>query len=131
MKKWMIILLFTGGKTFGQSFTLDEINALARQNYPLIKQQDLVNKTKDISIENLGKSFLPQVTLSGQATYQSEVTGFKLQGFTFEPLTPDQYRVVADVDQMVYDGGVIKQQKQLQQLNADVQQQQVEVELYQ
>ena len=113
MKKWMFIFLFTGGKLFSQSFTLDEVNALARQNYPLIRQQDLINRTRDISVDNLGKRFLPQVTFSGQATYQSEVTNitFPASGIKIEPLSRDQYKAVADVNQLVYDGGVIKQQK--------------------
>jgi len=133
MKKWMFIFLFTGGKLFSQSFTLDEVNALARQNYPLIRQQDLINRTRDISVDNLGKRFLPQVTFSGQATYQSEVTNitFPASGIKIEPLSRDQYKAVADVNQLVYDGGVIKQQKAVQELTADVQQRQVDVELYQ
>src|SRR5213078_2438308 len=51
-----------------QTLTLDEVNNLARQNYPLIKQKDLIRQTADISIENLGKAHLPQITLSGQAS---------------------------------------------------------------
>ena len=133
MKKWIIAILFISSKTFSQSFTLEEINTLAKKNYPLIKQQDLVNRTRDISVANLRKNFLPQISLSGQATYQSEVTNieFPVQGLKIEPLSKDQYKILADVNQLVYDGGVIKQQQQVQQLNADVQQQQIEVELYQ
>ena len=132
MKKWFVILLLTCSKTFGQSFTLDKVNELARQNYPLIKQQELINKTRDISIENLQKNFLPQFSLSGQATYQSDVTqvAIPIAGVTIDPLNKDQYKLLADVNELVYDGGVIKQQKQLQQINAEVQQQQVDVELY-
>ncbi len=133
MKKWLFIFLITGTKVFGQSFTLEKINELAKQNFPLIKQQDLVNQTRDISVENLQKNFLPQFKLSGQATYQSAVTELKIpiQGVHIETLNKDQYKVLADVNQLIYDGGVIKQQKEIQQLNADVQQQQIEVEFHQ
>lgn len=132
MKKWLLILLLTGSKGFSQSYTLEKMNELARQNYPLIKQQDLVNKTRDISVENLQKSFLPQFSLSGQATYQSEVTkvAIPVPGVNITSLNKDQYKILADVNQLVYDGGVIKQQKQIQQLNAAVEQQKIEVELY-
>lgn len=133
MKKWFCILLLLAGKSFGQSFSLEKINDLAKQNYPLIKQQELVKKTKDISVENLQKSFLPQFSFSGQATYQSAVTkvDIPLPGVKIDPLNKDQYKLLADVNQLIYDGGVIKQQKEIQQLNADVQQQQIEVEFHQ
>ena len=132
MKKWLFILLLSGGKIVAQPLTLDKVNELAKQNYPLIKQQDLINRTRDITVENLQKNFLPQFSLYGQATYQSEVTQVKIPvpGITIEPLSKDQYKILADVNQLVYDGGVIKQQKEMQQLNAAVEQQKIEVELY-
>jgi len=70
--------------------------------------------------------------LSGQATYQSAVTQVKLPapGIFIEPLSKDQYRIVGDVNQLIYDGGAIKQQKGIQYLSDEVEQQKIEVELY-
>jgi outer membrane protein TolC len=112
--------------------TLEQANQLSRQNYPMIKQKDLVKQTANLNIENLNKGYLPQFALSGQATYQSDVTqiNIPLPGFKIEPPGKDQYKVLADVSQLVYDGGVIKQQDEMQQLNSEVEQQKVEVELY-
>ena len=112
--------------------TLEQANELAKKNYPLIKQKDLVKQTANLNIENLSKGFLPQFSVSGQATYQSDVTTIDIPvpGFKIEPLAKDQYKVLADVSQLVYDGGAIKQQKEMQQLNAEVEDQKVEVELY-
>ncbi len=114
------------------SLTLDRANDLAQKNYPLIKQKDLVKRTANLNIENLSKGFLPQFSITGQATYQSDVTKIDVPvpGFKIEPLAKDQYKVLADVNQLIYDGGVIKQQKEMQQLNAEVEEQKVEVELY-
>jgi outer membrane protein TolC len=113
--------------------TLVQTYDLAQKNYPVIKQKELVRQTANITVENLQKGFLPQFTVNGQATYQSDVTGFNISfgGINIQPPDKDQYKVIADLNQMIYDGGVIKQQKVAAQLNADVQQQQVEVELYQ
>src|SRR5215207_4106658 len=96
--------------------TLEQANQLAQQNYPLIKQKDLVKQTTDITIANLNKQFLPQVSANGQATYQSDVTKIDvpLPGFKIEPPSKDQYKVLADVSQLVYDGGAITQRKELQ-----------------
>lgn len=115
-----------------QRFSLSEAYDLSQKNYPAVKQKDLVKQTVSISIENLQKGFLPQFSISGQATYQSDVTKLpvSLPGFAIDPPAKDQYRLVAEVSQLVYDGGLTKEQKALQQLNAVVEDQKVEVELY-
>ncbi|KAA9036620.1 TolC family protein [Ginsengibacter hankyongi] len=112
--------------------SIEQANQLARQNYPMVKQKDLIKQTANLNIENFSKGFLPQFTITGQATYQSDVTRIDIPvpGFKIEPLSKDQYKVLADVNELIYDGGVIKQQNELQQLNSEVQQQKIEVELY-
>ena len=112
--------------------TLDEAYQQAQKNYPIIKQKDLVRQTADITISNLQKGYLPQISLSGQATYQSEVTkiDIPIPGFDFNPPSKDQYKLVGDVNQLIYDGGIIKQQKEAARLNGEVEDQKVEVELY-
>ncbi len=133
MKKLLILLLVFADASFAQTYTLQQVQELARQNYPLIKQKELIQQTREISIANLQKGYLPQFALNGQATYQSDVTRVKIPvpGVNIEPPGRDQYRVTADVNQTIYDGGLIKQQKNIQQLNAAVEEQKLEVQLYQ
>ncbi len=132
MNKLLIFCLFFSQYAFAQTITLEQVQQKAKQQYPLIKQKGLIKQVKDISIENLRKGFLPQLSLNGQATYQSEVTTVKIPfpGVTIEPLSKDQYKLVADVNQMIYDGGLLKQQTAMQQMNAEVEDQKIEVELY-
>ena len=105
---------------------------LALKNYPLVKQRELLKQTAAINIENLGKGFLPQVNLSGQASYQSDVTAIKipLPGVNIPSPSKDQYRIVADINQLLYDGNNIKVQKDIQRLNENTEQQKIEIELY-
>ncbi len=112
--------------------TLDEAYQLSRANYPAIRQLDLVAKTTGINIDNLKKGYLPQVNFLAQASYQSAVTEIKVPvpGFNVDPLSKDQYKVVADINQVIYDGGMIREQKNQQELNAKVEQQKIEVELF-
>ena len=129
------ILLFLTQQIEAQSInelTLDKAYSLARENYPLLKQKDLINRSAFLTIDNINKSFLPQVTLSGQATYQSEVTKFpiSLPGTTIPELAKDQYKFLADINQLLYDGGLAKTQKEIQQVNSLVEDQKTEVELY-
>ncbi len=132
MNKLLIFCLFFSQFASAQTITLEHVQQKAKQQYPLIKQKDLIKQVKDISIENLRKGFLPQLSVSGQATYQSEVTTVKIPfpGVTIEPLSKDQYKLVADVNQMIYDGGLLKQQTAVQKMNAEVEEQKIEVELY-
>ena len=138
MKRILIIiinysLLIINSAAQDQTLSLQKAYELAEQNYPLIKQRELIKQTSGYTIDNLSKGFLPQIFLSGQATYQSEVTEVNLPaapGIIVQPLSKDQYRVLADVNQLIYDGGIIKQQKNIQLLADDVEQQKIEVELY-
>ena len=115
-----------------EPLSLQKAYELARQNYPLVKQRELIRQTRDWSVDNLSKGFLPQVSLNGQATYQSEVTQIKIPipGVTVDPLNKDQYKLLADISQLIYDGGMIKQQKAIQQFNETTEQQKLEVEFY-
>ncbi len=117
------------------TLTLEECYTLARQNYPLIKQYDLIKRSSRYSVENAGKLYLPQLSVSGQATYQSQTINFgevipPLPGVEFPSLSKDQYKVQAEISQQIYDGGVSKLQKESSRANEAIQQQQLEVNLY-
>jgi outer membrane protein TolC len=120
------------GAAISQTITLDRAQSLARSNYPLIKQKNLIARTADINIANLGKGYLPQFSINGQASYQSAVTevDVPIPGLEIDAPEKDQYKLTADINQLIYDGGATKQQKTFQHLNAAVEQQQVEVELF-
>ncbi len=115
------------------TLTLEKTYLLAEQNYPVIKQRGLVSQTASITIENLSKGWLPQLSINGQATYQSDVTkvSASVPGFSLDPLSKDQYRIMGEASQLIFDGGLIRQQKTVAQLNETVEQQKVEVDLYQ
>lgn len=136
MKRLLLLLLiafslFAGAQPL-QQLSLSTAWELAQKNYPAVKQKELVRQTAGISVENLQIGFLPQFSISGQATYQSDVTSvpISIPGFSIEAPNKDQYKLVADVNQLIYDGGLTREQKTLQQLNAKVEDQKVEVELY-
>ena len=133
----IILGLLTGVKLFAQQsahLTIAEVYQLAQKNYPLIKQRDLIAKTKEYSLSNAAKGYLPALSVNGQATYQSTVTNFPFKipipGFTLPTYSKDQYKIYAEVDQVIYDGGLIKNQKQTAEVNEIIQQQNLEVELY-
>lgn len=114
-----------------ESVTLKETQQLAKEHYPLIKRNGLIEKTQTYTLENIAKGWLPQINVVGQATYQNEVTQlpFTLPNSSVEPLSKDQYKVYADIQQAVYDGGLISNQKKLAKIQSETEIQKNEVEL--
>ena len=116
-----------------QKLTLEECYLLVNKNYPIAKQSDLLQQKSTFEIEALKKGKLPKIDLNAQATYQSEVTQLpiSLPNVTVNPANNDQYRATLDVNQLLYNGGVINATTKLKEAQALTQKQQVEVSLYQ
>ncbi|WP_207421902.1 TolC family protein [Desertivirga brevis] len=116
----------------GQQLNLETIQQKAREHYPMLEQQRLIDETEHLTLQNLIKGYLPQVSLNAQATYQSDVTSVNIPipGIFVNPLSKDQYKAVVDLNQTVFDGRMISNQKQLQKLNSEVEREKVEVELH-
>ena len=137
MRRYFCALMMLPLMTLAQ--TLEECQRAAEQNYPLIRQYDLIEKTTNLTVANIGKGWLPQVSASAQATYQSDFTEFpdkiedfySTMGLDMKGLKKDQYRVGIDVQQTVYDGGSISNQKKIAREQGRVQTAQTEVNLYQ
>lgn len=112
--------------------SIDSCYQYAKNNYPLIKQQELIEKTKQYSIDNATKGYLPQLAINGQATYQSDVTQIpiSLPNMSVPTLSKDQYKIYGEINQPLTDVTVINQQKQLIRDNATVEGEKLEVELY-
>jgi outer membrane protein TolC len=117
-----------------KALTIREAYQLARRNYPMIRQQGLIDKARDYSVSNAAKGYLPQLSVLGQATYQSAVTEFKLPvsipGVEFPTINKDQYKVYGEVNQVIYDGGNVRTQVRSHEATAQVETQKLEVELY-
>ncbi len=114
------------------SLTLQACYDLAAQNYPLIQQRELIRHTREYSLDNASKGWLPQLNFSGQATYQSETIAFpfKIPGTTLPVYSKDQYKVQAEIDQTIYDAGAIKYQRESRMADEDIHLQSLEVDLY-
>lgn len=130
----VLLAVTTHLKAQTSQLTIEECYTLAKQNYPLIKKHDLVAKSTNYSLKNASKLYLPQVTINGQASYQSETINFSdalpsIPNVSFPTLSKDQYRIQAEVSQIIYDAGTVKNQKELIRANDSVLQQSIEVSL--
>lgn len=127
----MSILTLSAAMKAEAQITLDECISLACDNYPQIKEMELIEATRKYDISNAAFAWLPQLNLSGKASWQSEVVEmpFDIPGFEMN-IPHDQYGIVADVSQQIWDGGVSANKKKLAQAGADVRKSQLEVNLY-
>lgn len=119
-----------------QVVTLEEIQQKAASHYPAIARYEIIEKSKEFDIANASKAYLPQGTLSAQATWQSDITRFDLEWPEGMPPLEipvpdqDQYRVVAELNQLIWDGGALSARKKSLEAGAEVEKQQLEAEIY-
>lgn len=134
MKRLNLIMccLLIACMVHGQGLSIEECYTLAKQHYPLTRQHDLIRKSNEYTVANMAAGYLPQLSINGQATYQSEVTQIpiKVPGIDVPEISKDHYKLYGEVTQTIFDGGVIRQQQRIQQASAAVEEQSLEVELY-
>ncbi|MGL4852969.1 MAG: TolC family protein [Phocaeicola sp.] len=129
MKKIIIPLfsLFVCFQSFAQ-LTLESCYKKAEENYPLIKQYDLITQSREYNLANAQKGFLPQVALSAKATYQSQVIEVPIA--SIKPIKKDQYGVQLEIMQSIWDGGVIRSKKEGITSSAEAEARSVDVTIY-
>ncbi|MFH1160805.1 MAG: TolC family protein [bacterium] len=119
------------------TLTLDVCYKLAEQNYPLSSQTALLAGSNALKVKNLNKNYLPQFNLNGQASYQSDVTVVELNppaGFPpleMPVLSKDWYKATLDISQSIWDGNVTGYQKKVESYNLQVDQTNIQAQLYQ
>lgn len=115
-----------------EAVTLQQLQALAKENYPLLKQKQMYSDIAGNKSKQLNSNFLPQASITGQATYQSEVTQLSIPipggGGGFKQ-KPDQYAFGLELKENLFDYGAIKTQKQIESESSEIQSQQVEIDL--
>jgi len=134
IKLLFIVLFFPVHILMAQeAVTLEQCQAWARENNPALKQLELYQQILSLKTENNSTSYLPQVNLNGQATYQSEVTkvGISIPNINIPSVGKDQYKVYLDLKQTIWDGGLTKAKELINQAENAGNLQQTEVELYQ
>ncbi|HOU68527.1 MAG TPA: TolC family protein [Paludibacteraceae bacterium] len=128
MKKTLILFFALTFVSLTQAVTIDECYRSANENYPLVKQYDLIEKSKDYSFSNACRNYLPQFIFSAQATLQSDVTDFPEEmqsmyqraGINMKGLSYDQYKVMLQMNQIIWDGGTTAAKKRQIEADAEV-----------
>lgn len=138
MKQTILLSVMMLTALVAQAQTLDECCSLAHKHYPAIRQYDLIAETEQYNISNAARAWIPQVVLSGQATYQSATPTYSeafnqmiaANGLDMSGVRKDQYKVVIDVSQNIWDGGQSKANREIVEAEATEQRSQVDASLY-
>lgn len=115
-----------------QPITLDRCLLQAEKQFPLLKQKLLYGTIADQNKASIQTNFLPQATINGQASWQSDVTQLpvKIPGINIPTTNKDMYKLTLDVNQLIFDAGTNKRLGELEKINLELNQQGVDVELY-
>ncbi len=138
MRSFVFCLLLAVQTLYVEGQSLEECRRLAREHYPEISQYGLIAQTEQYDLSNAAKAWIPQVSLSGQATWQSatptypEIFGAILseKGVDMSGIRKDQYKVAVDISQTLWDGGQSKVNRALIDAEAAEQRHRVDVDLY-
>lgn len=115
----------------GAQITLDECIENAFSNYPQIKEKELIQASEGFDLKNASLAWVPQLSISAKATWQSEVVEmpFSMPGMDFN-IPHDQYGITADITQQIWDGGAASAKTLQAKTGAEVKRKQLEVNMY-
>lgn len=120
-----------------EQINLYDCYKLAIDNYPQKQQIPLQKSISDIKIRNYYNGYLPEIQLFGQAQYQSDATKIAVSLPAFPDLklklpemSLDQYKIGVNINQVIWDGGIIANQEDLEISQILIDSTKIEVDLY-
>lgn len=125
---FLIILSSLIYKPVSGQITLEECQTKARNNYPLIKQFELIEKSKEYTLSNANKAYLPQLDITIIAGI---VEGFPSFGPAEESSSTDFNMIsVFQFNQLIWDGGITKAKKGITEASSEVEKAELEISLF-
>ena len=113
------------------ALSLNEARSMARNNYPAIRQYRMIEQSRDFTLDNVAKGWLPQVSISAGAYGFTDILKSDKK---MEQMGMDMNNFMANasvmIKQNVYDGGQIAARKKVVWAESQVQKQQLDVSMY-
>lgn len=115
------------------SLRLEDLQAAAARNWPLARQASLADQIANVNLEAIASVWLPDIFLSATAQYQTDVTQIRLPipGSNPPSQPKDRYSLSIDVRQLIWDGGIGRARRDLEEWSRQVEKSSVDVDLYQ
>lgn len=112
--------------TYGEPLTIEDCYALARENYPAIKQFDLIKRSENFTLENANTNYYPQLSASANAMYLSHSPTMNGRGM----VPQDLYQMQLTATQVIWDGGETSSSKKITRAQAAMELENNETVLY-
>ncbi len=124
------LLLVTAAQAFA-GLTLAECREAARQNYPAIRQYRLTEQSRDYTLSNAMKGWLPQIKVTAAAAAFTDIVDVPAQAAAVTGTTGNTvYGAALQVTQPLYDGGAISAKRNAARLESEASMRQLDVNLY-
>jgi len=114
------------------AISLDSLLNAAVSNHPSSKKLPVNAEMDELRSRSILAAWLPDINLNAQAGYQSLVPEFPISipGATPPEIPKDRYQISLDVNQTLYDGGLIDEKLKLQHIDAQLLEQRIVIERY-
>lgn len=140
MKRVLTLLLLLIGVNIHMypDVTLSYCLQRAEENYPDIKKYGLLDNTTELNLSEINRGWLPHIALSAQGTVQNIVPAFpdvlrnmlSQNGFQLDGMSKLQYKVAAELNQTIWDGGASKAGREIERVSLAESKAALDVELY-
>ena len=127
---FMIVLLWFTGAGAQSQVSLEECQELAKQNYPLIQQYGLIEKSKEYTLSNANKAYLPQLDVTLIGGVISGLPSFSPPGSESFSSSDVAMISVLQLNQVIWDGGITKAKKEIIEASSEIDKANLEVSLY-
>lgn len=128
LMSFLTVICIYSGVAFGQ-ITLEECHNKARENFPLIRQYELIEQSKEYTLSNAQKSFLPQldVTIIGGI-----IEGMPSLGPSGTESSSTNFNMISilQLNQVLWDGGMTKASKGIIEASSEIEKADLDVSLY-
>ena len=106
----------------------------AVDNSPRLLDKQLIDEEGQLTQENIQTSWLPDMTINGRFSYQSDVVTLDFEipnvPLSLPEMPHSQYGVNLDIRQTLYDGGITKKRQQYEAKATATTLQKVDVDLH-
>ena len=136
MKRLIIILFTCFSVSAAYALSLDSCQAMAKRNYPLVKQYGIIEKLEKVNASSALRAWIPQLGFMAEAAYNSDVPALPQEFsdiinefYEVKGLSKDQYKVALQLNQQIWDGGLASANKKIAKAEAEVNKLTVEKEM--
>lgn len=129
---FILLLSITSTGIAQQQITLQQCHQAAIDNFTLSEQTQLLQEISNLTLKEISANQLPKISINAQVTNQSDVTGLPIDipGQSIPEIPKTQYKATLDIQQSLYNGGLNKYQKNVEQASSLIEQKKIEISAY-